>query len=751
MGQVAAKATKRTVINVSSPNSEFETSIEVYVLKKITCIQPSAKVDVSDWNIPDDIQLADSAFNVPANIDIVIGSELFYPLLKDGLRSLGDSLPYLQNTVFGWMVVGGSIIGLEPTQVFAGMGIAQNVSLKDSLTKFWDVEERGSGEIPMTDANLACEQFFEDTTVRGDDGRFTVQLQFAVNPDDEIGESLETATRRFYSLERKLAKDPEMRRQYSEFMNEYEALGHMEKLEHFPQGIGCYYIPHHAVLNPSSSTTKFRVVFDASAKTSTNTSLNELMATGPMLQDDLFTIMVRFRMMQYVFSADIAKMYRQINVAKEDQRWQLIIWRNSPNEPLQCYRLKTVTYGTKCASYLAIKTLQHLAAKEKDRYPLASMIACRDFNVDDIMTGSDDLKGAINMQTQLVPMLSSAGMYLHKWCANHPVLLQRIPADKKEVTLDIGGETEETKALGMKWMPAADVFMLNYQPKPAGIITKRTVLSEIATLFDPLGLVSPITVRAKAFIQELWALEYDWDVPIPEHMEEQWISFRRELHDLTAHITIPRHAVVKNAVTRELHVFSDASEMAYGANLYVRSADKNGKIETHLLCSKSRAAPVNKISVPRLELCGAKLSVELVQKIIHKLGVKIDKVTYWTDSEIVLAWLQTATPLKTFVANRISEIKRNSELINWRYVETKHNPADLTSRGCSSSELKGNMLWWNGPTFLRRPEYTWPTDKATFVRDATEEKRQKTMLLASVPEPSIIGQINHGNSIVSWQ
>lgn len=221
------------------------------------------------------------------------------------------------------LIVIGKLLVLSQNSVFVGVGTESNVD--NQLAQFWKMEEKYQPEKPMTQFEQECQKFFENTTKRDDDtGKFVVKLQFIKNPA-VLGKSEEMAIRRFLYLEKKFAKDPSMKNEYVEFMQEYENLCHMEEIKRHQLGNKNYFIPHHAVRNPGSSTTKFRVVFDASAKPSSNTWLNEILANGPMLQEDLSSIMVRFRKHKYVLSADITKMYRQILVDDHDQKWQLII------------------------------------------------------------------------------------------------------------------------------------------------------------------------------------------------------------------------------------------------------------------------------------------------------------------------------------------------------------------------------------------------------------------------------------------
>lgn len=216
-------------------------------------------------------------------------------------------------------------------------------------------------------------------------------------------------------------------------MHEYEALGHMQRIEKQHLPTSNYFIPHHCVLKPDSSTTKLRVVFDASAKTSTGLSLNDILHKGPTVQSELFSILLRFRLHKYVFTADIEKMYRQILMHDEDSAYQLIVWRDNDSEEYRYYRLKTVTYGTTSAPYLATKCLQYLATQNTDKYPLGSEVVHDDFYVDDCLSGANDITTAQEMQRQVTTLLDDAGFKLRKWCANNSRLLSGIPPEDQEI------------------------------------------------------------------------------------------------------------------------------------------------------------------------------------------------------------------------------------------------------------------------------------------------------------------------------
>jgi len=170
--------------------------------------------------------------------------------------------------------------------------------------------------------------------------------------------------------------------------------------------------------------------------------------------------------------------------------------------------------------------------------------------------------------------------------------------------------------------------------------TKRSILSRIALIFDLLGLLGPVTLLAKVIMQDLWRLRMDWDESIPLDHLIRWQRYENELQNLR-NISIPRRVIsLDQPIYLEMHGFADASEIAFGACIYVRATSSSGEHSTHLLCSKSRVAPLKSITVPRLELCAAVLLAQLIKKVSKCLQCRIDATYLWTDSTIVLSWLQ---------------------------------------------------------------------------------------------------------------
>jgi hypothetical protein len=720
---------------VKSLTSDHVINTQFLVLPKITGLLPTSPVDTSSWQIPNNIPLADPTFAKPGKIDVLLGQEHFFSLLDNG-RIEFENMPILQNTKLGW-VIGGKSHSSTSSSISTKCHLNVIDRIDQQLQKFWKLEETSQIKAPLTHEENLCERHYIKSVQRAEDGRFTVTMPLKEDPC-KLGSSLQTAEKRFFQVEKRLNRQPELKAQYVEFMREYEQLGHMERVKGTKTDDQSYFLPHHPVVKESSSTTKLRVVFDASAKTSNNISLNDIMMIGPKIQDDLFSILIRFRTHIYVLSADIEKMYRQIWIEPKQRQLLQIVWRENPEEELRTYQLNTVTYGTACAPYLAIKTLQKLADDESLEFPEAAEVIMKDFYVDDLLTGTDSLEEGMKLQRDIIEVLRRGGFNLRKWNSNNDELLENLARNHNEPReKQISSNDTTIKTLGLLWNAKDDSLQFTSQvdPKTAHGSTKRSILSQIARLFDPLGLVSPIVIRAKIILQELWKTKLDWDDQLPKHLHEKWLNFRQCLITLD-NMQVPRSTVNKQpGGTIELHGFSDASEQAYGGAVYIKHINTNDKSQVRLLCSKSRVAPLKTISLPRLELCGALLLSELMSQVQKALGSKVAQVYFWTDSTIVLSWISSeAARWKTFVANRVAKIHDLSSPKDWRHVQSEDNPADLVSRGTTAKLLHQSQLWWHGPRWLTERESEWPTTTLPCSKEEVihEERMKKEVSAVSL-------------------
>ncbi|XP_065087241.1 uncharacterized protein LOC135708974 [Ochlerotatus camptorhynchus] len=527
----------------------------------------------------------------------------------------------------------------------------------------------------------------------------------------------------------------------STFMEKNVQLGHMRKVEGAQGSIKRCFLPHHPVVKEASTTTKVRVVFDASCKTSTGLSLNDALLVGPVLQQDLRSIILRCCTKQIILVADVEKMFRQIFVISIDRPLQSIFWRPSPSEEVGIYELNTVTYGTKPAPFLATRTLNQLVMDEGDRYPLAVAAVTEDTYMDDVITGCDTLEEAKKLQIQLDGMMSSGGFQLRKWASNCAGVLHGVPEENLAIRASEGINLDpdpSVKALGLTWLPNSDVFRFQFDIPPINpdeVLTKRRVLSIIATLFDPLGFIGATITAAKVFMQILWTLEDEdgkrlhWDKPIPSTVGESWRKFHIQLPILND-IRIDRCVIIPQAMQIEIHCFSDASMKAYGGCLYIRSQDQDGNVKVQLLTSKSKVAPLKSQSIPRLELCGALLAAQVLEKVLQATKLTV-RTTFWVDSTCALRWIQASpSNWSVFVANRVAKIQAITEGCEWRHIAGADNPADLVSRGIGPKDILNNNFWWHGPSWLAQDRNTWPISVDTLPEEEYEDEKRRTAVVS---------------------
>ncbi|XP_062539026.1 uncharacterized protein LOC134207319 [Armigeres subalbatus] len=293
--------------------------------------------------------------------------------------------------------------------------------LKEILSRFWTCEEVDSlnNYSPM---KAKCEAHYSSTVKRGKDGRDTVSLPKDDTVLPKIGESRDIAFRRLQGIERRLFREPQLREQYERFMREYLELGHMHRVDVSTDKASRCYLPHHPVVKKSSTTTKVRVVIDASCNTSTGVSLNDALLAGPVIQENLRSIMGA----NQTNGGRRGKMFRQIWIDQKDLLLQNILWRKDFGVQAESYEFRTVAYGTKPAPYLATRTLKQLALDEQQRFPMAARAVMEDVYMDDVLTGEDKAEVAKQLRMQLDSMMETGGFHLRKWASNSTEFLNKI-------------------------------------------------------------------------------------------------------------------------------------------------------------------------------------------------------------------------------------------------------------------------------------------------------------------------------------
>ncbi|XP_063989937.1 uncharacterized protein LOC135169131 [Diachasmimorpha longicaudata] len=521
---------------------------------------------------------------------------------------------------------------------------------------------------------------FQATHSRDETRRYVVRLPLKTSAT-ALGDSRLKATRQLHSVMRRLQKDEAYSALYKAFIREYHQLNHLQEAPETPEPSPAYYLPHHGVLRDDAMTTKLRVVFNGSSASSTRISLNDILYSGGKLQVDAVNVLTWVRKHQFVFGTDIMKMFRQIRVHHDDWDLQRILWLNEDNEEIT-YQLTTVTYGLNCSPWISLRVLQQLVEDEGHRFPAAVETLRKGRYVDDIYGGADSIDQLKEIATQLQGLCEAGGFPLQKWSSNSPEALQQLGLSPQNSTVHF--EEAMTKVLGFCWQQSTDTFKYKVNNFTSKTFTKRSVRSEIAQIFDPLGFIAPVVILGKLFIQtEINELD---KVSIP-----RWLRLSTE------------------SINIQLHGFADASKSAMSAVVYIRLKKLNEPTSTIIVCAKPRVAPLKEMTIPRLELTAVLLLTRLAKTTHQMLELNNVETHHWSDSSVALAWI-TSHPSrwKEFVHNRVAEIQETLPEATWRHISGKENPADCASRGISTNQLIEHPLWWSGPDWLNLEPDQWP-------------------------------------------
>lgn len=589
----AAECNNAIDCEISTSKEQFQFPIQLQVVPKLATDLPTTPLDKEQFDkILKGKKMADPSYHKMAPVDVLLGVDIYAKILLPKLENIGGLI--LQQTKLGWI-----LFGSLPTSPSVQKPKDVVATAMPDFSKFWEIEDIPAQKF-LTPEEEKVERHFVNTVERIHGGRYQVRLPLKEDPPP-LGASRFVALKRFQSLENKFKKDEQYRDQYSAVMDEYFQLDHIEEIRSEIQNPRSFYIPHHAVKKEGSST-PLRIVFDASAKGSLGQSLNDQLLNGPVLQNNIFNVLTRFRTYQVALSADIQKMYRQISVHEEDRDLQRVLWRPTPDSEIKDYRLKTVTFGVKTAPYLAIRVLHHLAQEAPSEQSRRAML--QDFYVDDLLTGANSETAALQLQKEIDETLASAGFITHKWVSSIEES-QNIPQSVQ--VKSISPKDEPLKTLGILWDVPNDTFSIQVT-RPIKKWSRRTVLSATNELYDPLGFVAPITLTAKIILQDIVKTTTNWDLPLSKEQLIAWKKWTEALPYLQ-NIRIPR-CIFPSASSGTLIGFADASERAYGVVVYVKTSTS-----VMFVAAKTKVAPLKQVSLPRLELMAAVLLTTLLQPI----------------------------------------------------------------------------------------------------------------------------------------
>ena len=454
------------------------------------------------------------------------------------------------------------------------------------------------------------------------------------------------------------------------------------------------------------TTTQHRLVINA-AKEFEGRCINDFIAKTPDVMNNLYGVLLRFRQGPCTYTADIQRMFLQVEIEPEDRRYVRVLYQPVRPGPIHLVECQRHMFGLRSSPYVAMEIIKTHAREHQDNWPSAARAVLHSSIVDDVLVSLESETEVRRLHRELGLMFSTMSMEIHKCASN----LERFVADldpskrAKQVRLEeISSVNPELmpviKTLGMVYEPQDDVFRFEYAHENPRRWTLRSMASAVARVYDPLGLVTPFLMSGRAIVQLIWLEGKKWDDPLNEFTSkkcELWTLRAKELVQLR----IPRRVVgLLPSRAARLTVFCDACRLGYAAVVY-STQDGN----TSLVASRGRVAPARKDeSVQRLELAGCQLAVSVASEVCAALGVDIGTLTFYTDSMTALAWLRTTSKMSVFVSNRVCKVRDRTDLAQWRHVPGEINPADLASRGCRPRRLVEDPMWLSGPEFLRTGE-----------------------------------------------
>lgn len=638
-------------------------------------------------------------------VDILLGADYYYTVVHPGYKRVCGAI--ILPTRFGYSLSGKVVSPQSEALVDTvsvlrisnvdSIGLLEEVSSCDpnrstdfDLERLWRLDHIGIDpkELDM-ESKLALQQF--ESTVRYD----PLKSQYVVGlPWKDQLVSLPTnyglALGRLRGLQRKLSQDPVAFNHYNQVIEDYLNRGFIEKVDISCNSVGgrVHYLAHHGV-KKESVTTPVRIVYDCSARSGSGPSLNDCLLTGPSYVADLSQQLLKFRLGSYAGISDIEKAFLMVGLREEDRDVTRFLWVSDvadPNCPLVGYRFCVVLFGATCSQFLLNATVRkHLGDAVEDTDKLS-----RGLYIDNLQITCDGEDDLLQLYWQARRLFSGAHLNLREWVSNSSLL-----CDHLEVEGTAALEKSVSKNLGMLWTIGTDTLSYPHNNfLETDTHTKRSFLSVIARLFDPLGLLLPVTIRARLLMQEVWRRKIEWDDPLPCDVAALGAKLFQDFYDIIK-IHIPRKVSGYQDVV--LHAFCDASTVAYGVAVYVTTS-----VGSDLLTARAKVAPLKGLTVPKLELTSMLLTARLIVHICSALDdeVSITSTHVWSDSKVALNWIHSDKLLPVYVRNRVDQVRSLIPGAVFHYVSTADNPGDLVTRGVTASHLIKSDLWWHGPSWL---------------------------------------------------
>ena len=681
-----------------------------------------------------DLPLANDYKDNSFTVDILLGADAAYRFL--GNVSQENSHPLIQESKFGYVLSGPLQLNSKPTcqsephgqdissittsesydnaSTISFENLMSNTTLFHQTSRLFQ-DQFVSKSPPSTENSTFLHSYRQKIEFRN--GSYYAPLPWKID-HPPLPSNLNLCKQRLVQVTSRLNKLGLMDA-YRKVMAEHLSKGYIEEvpnLQHPWPEEGCHYLPHFFVLK-DSETTPLRIVFAANTG---HVSLNDCLYTGPCLLNNLVELLLRFRFPQYAFIADIQRAFLNIRLHEADRPFVRFLWYkdNDPSKELCVYTYNTIVFGhTSSPMTLAAVLLEHF---QQYNDPVAVDLSHKLY-VDNLLSGVQTEAEATAYFKKAREIMQAGHFVLRQWSTNSPRLRKLINIHDLQTKSDIN------PVLGLLWNSSTD--SISFQSKcfdsSSDVLTKRKVLSLASQLFDPLGLVLPVTVLARLFLAELWDEKFGWDQPLPSPKMKTWMNIEKEL-SAASQFEFSRWIAFDSNQPVSLHVFTDASKSVIGSVAYLSQQG-----QCVLLGSKSKLSPRGKktLTIPQLELSAMLLGSQFCANLlaIVKQDFPAIHIRLWTDSEIALHWLSSPRRLKQFVQNKVDAINRLFGPSLWGHTPSTENPADLVSRGCSAQSLFKSSLWLHGPSWILNvaswPQWPKPSPPSSTVAASVTEQQ----------------------------
>ncbi|XP_048751486.2 uncharacterized protein LOC125663228 [Ostrea edulis] len=634
--------------------------------------------------------------------------------------------PYAQQLKLGWAVIGETCLDTQHASQDISVKktylllTVQPTILKPCSNKFevrelvdqsiWDesklfIRTKDDDTLGMSIEDRMFFKQMDSEFLRDSTGSWVAPLPFRENRQ-RLPNNREQAIQRARLLDASLRKNAMKKEHFLTFMGKILDNNHAEVAPELSDGEECWYLPLFGVYHPKKPD-QIRGVFDSSARFN-GVSLNDILLSGPDLSNSLLGVLIRFRKEMVAVTADVQHMFHCFLVREDHRNFLRFLWHkdNDLDKEIIEFRMRVHVFDNSPSPAVATMGLRKAVELAESKYAdHVTNFVRNNFYVDDGLISCPTPEEAIHTLKDTQSALKEFGnLCLHKFASNSLEVMSAFPSEDLATNLkdlDLHGEEKPLqRSLGLSWDVNSDTFLfqLSKDNKPA---TRRGLLSTVNGIYDPLGFLAPVTIYGKLLLRKLIAQTQNWDEPLSDEMESIWNSWKDTLGSLED-LRIQRTYVtdLSRAVTKELQVFSDASEKAIAAVIYLHTTDSEGRCKLGFVLGKAKVAPISGHTIPQLELCASVLAVEIAQFVLEHLDIHIDSVKYYTDSKVVLGYIcNESRRFYTYVANRVQRIRKFTTPNQWNYVPTDRNPADLATRCLPAAELQ-DSTWLQGPNYL---------------------------------------------------